>query len=105
VDLQPAAAAMPEFNRNGTEPNFFSVHGLISLSSSSTSNLCGQIQIYCQTYLNYDPASGPPPLTLPNYEEAKKFYDAYQDYKTRNILSQGLSGFNPGLVQREQELQ
>jgi hypothetical protein len=42
---------------------------------------------------------------LPDYEEAKKFYDAYQDYKTRSILSQGLSGFNPGLIQRSQELQ
>jgi hypothetical protein len=105
VDLQPTVASMPAFNRNVGQPNFFSVHGLISLSSSSTSNLCGQIQIYCQTYLNYDPASGPPPPDLPDYEEAKKFYEAYQDYKTRNILSQGLSGFNPGLVQREQELQ
>lgn len=105
VELQPTAASMPSFDGNTSQPNFFSVHGLISLSSSSTSNLCGQIQIYCQTYLNYDPASGPPPSTLPDFAEATKFYEAYQDYKTRNILSQGLSGFNPGLVQRAQELQ
>ena len=86
-------------------PNDFSVHGLISLSSASTSSLCSQIQIYCQTYLNYDPAGGPPDKSNPNYDEANKFYEAYQDYKTRNVLSQGLSGFNPGLVQRAQELQ
>ena len=105
VDLQPTAAAMSNFNQNPGQPNFFTFHGLISLSNTTTANLCGQIQIYCQTYLNYDPATGPPPAGLPDVDEATKFYEAYQDFKTRHILSQGLSGFNPGLVQRAQELQ
>lgn len=105
VDLEPTEAAMPNFARNEQTPNFFSTHGLISLSSSSTSNLCDQIKIYCTTYLNYDPSQGPPPTTLPNYDEALKFYNAYTDYQTRNVLSQGLSGFSESMVQRAQELQ
>jgi hypothetical protein len=105
VELQPSSAAMAQFNRNTGTPNFFTAHGLISLSSASTFSLCTQIQVYCQTYLNYDPATGPPQPSLPDYEEAEKFYKAYEDYKTRNFLSQGLSGFDPALVQRAQELQ
>lgn len=105
ADLQPLPGSMAGFNQNLTSPNFFSTHGLISLSSSSTSNLCGQIQTYCTTYLGFDPALGPPPPTLPDYDEALKFYKTYSDYKTRNILSQGLSGFNQALAQRAEELQ
>ena len=105
VEFQPSSGSMAQFNRNSGTPNFFTTHGLISLSSASTTSLCTQIQIYCQTYLNYDPASGPPQPSLPDYAEADKFYKAYEDYKTRNFLSQGLSGFNPGLLQRAQELQ
>jgi hypothetical protein len=105
VELQPSSGSIAQFNRNTGNPNFFTVHGLISLSSASTSSLCSQIRIYCQTYLSFDPAGGPPDPSLPNYEEALRFYNAYQDYKTRNFLSQGLSGFNPALIQRAQELQ
>lgn len=105
VDLEPTETAMPSFSRNLQQPNFFNTHGLISLSSSTTSNLCDQIKIYCTTYLNYDPSVGPPPETLPRYEEALKFYKSYMDYKTRMVLSQGLSGFNESMVQRAQELQ
>lgn len=105
VDLQPTAAAMSGFNRNTKSPNYFSTHGLISLSSSTTANLCDQIKIYCTTYLNYDPSLGPPPTDLPNYEQALRFYKAYSDFKTRTILSQGLSGFSESMVQRSQELQ
>jgi hypothetical protein len=105
VELQPSSGAIAQFNRNTDTPNYFTVHGLISLSSASTASLCSQIQIYCQTFLNYDPATGPPDPSLPDYDEAARFYKAYEDYKTRNILSQGLSGFNPALLQRAQELQ
>ena len=105
VELQPTAEAMPNFTPGGSALSNFSVHGLISLSSASTSSLCSQIQIYCRTYLNYDPASGPPDKSHPDFDEVSKFYASYQDYKTRNVLSQGLSGFNSGLVQRAQELQ
>jgi len=105
VELEPSSASIAQFNRNAGTPNFFTTHGLIALSSASTISLCSQIQIYCQTYLNYDPASGPPQPGIPDYDQANKFYKAYQDYKTRNFLSQGLSGFNAGLVQRAQELQ
>lgn len=105
IELEPTAAAMPGFNQNVQQPNFFTTHGLISLSSSSTSNLCDQIRIYCTTYLNYDPTTGPPDPKLPNYAQALRFYNAYTDYKTRNVLSQGLSGFTESMVQRAQELQ
>ncbi|MEL7114138.1 MAG: hypothetical protein AAGP08_00875, partial [Pseudomonadota bacterium] len=107
VELEPTAAAMPNFKAATTDGyrNSFSFHGLISLSSAATTSLCGQIQTYCKTYLNYDPASGPPQEGIDNYAEALKFYQSYEDYKTRDILSQGLSGFNAGLVTRAQELQ
>lgn len=105
VELQPDVAQVERFNTAPSVPNGFTVHGLISLSSSSTSSLCNQIQLYCQSYLGYDPAGGPPLSGIPDYDEALKFYTAYEDYKARNVLSQGLSGFNPGMVQRSQELQ
>lgn len=105
IDLQPTAESISQFNPNGENSNLFNTHGLISLSDATTSNLCGQIRIYCQTYLNYDPAGGAPPQTLPDFDEANKFFEAYQDFNTRNILSQGLSGFNPSLIQRAQHIQ
>ncbi|MDV3457685.1 hypothetical protein RZN05_11870 [Sphingomonas sp. HF-S4] len=105
VELQPQAAAMSNFTPGGTTANSFTFRGLIPLSSASTTSLCSQIQSYCLTYLAYDPGGGPPVQGAPDFAEKQNFYNAYQDYRTRNILSQGLSGFNAGLVQRAQELQ
>lgn len=105
VELQPTKAAIGKFSGGPTVTNDFDVHGLISLSSASTVSLCSQIQIYCQSNLDYDPANGPPPPDLPGFEQAKALYDAYTEYKTLNVLSQALSGFNPALMQRAQELQ
>lgn len=105
VELQPLASAMDGFTPGGATANSFTFRGLISLSSASTTSLCSQIQSYCLTYLAYDPASGPPIQGTPDFDEKQSFYGAYEDYRTRNILSQGLSGFNSGLVQRAQELQ
>ena len=105
VDLQPTAAGAPQFARSKAKNNFFSTHGVISLSSSTTANLCDQIATYCRLNLGYDPSAGPPVAGQPNYDQELKFYQSYTDYKTLNVLSQGLSGFSAGLVQRAQELQ
>ncbi|TKB52736.1 hypothetical protein [Ferrimonas aestuarii] len=105
VELQPSSSAINNFKPGTSTNNSFPVHGLISLSSAATTSLCDQISTYCSHYLNYDPQQGAPVSGTENYDEKLKFYQAYSDYKTRNILSQGLSGFNPGIVTREQELQ
>ena len=105
VGYQPRAGAASHFQKNLEAPNFFSLHGVTTLSSATTASIGDEIRSYCATTFDYDPSGGPPAATAPDYAELKLFYDAYLDFRTRNVLSQGLSGFNAGLRQRVQELQ
>ena len=105
VGYQPQPAAIANFQKNGTSPNFFPLSGVISLSSSVTANLSDQIRNYCTTTWAYDPASGPPADGSPDAAEQTLFYDAYQSFRNLGVLAQGLSGFNAALRQRVQELQ
>ena len=105
VGYQPQSATLTNFQKNLTSPNYFSLYGVVSLSSAATLNLLDQIRTYCTTTFDYDPSTGPPETTAPNCADMKLFYDAFRDFQSRSVLSQGLSGFNAGLRQRAQDLQ
>jgi len=74
------------------------------MSSNATYSLCEQISKYCATYLKYDPKVAPK-QTDTDYDTKILFYRAYKEFKSLRILSQGLNGFNPSLIQRVQEMQ
>jgi hypothetical protein len=105
IGYQPNAGSIPDFQIDQHAPNTFGLHGVITLSSSATANLCDQLRAYCMTTFNYDPASGPPRATDPEHTELQQFYEAYAAFRGLQVLSQGLSGFTSGLLQRAQELQ
>lgn len=104
VDYQPTAPA--SFEKSATLPNEINVSGVISLSSAATANFQNQIRTFCQQNLNnYDPAAGPPNKAASDYQEKQELYEAYTAFNNWSVLSQGLSGFNIGLLQQIQELQ
>src|SRR4030095_14391243 len=97
---QPQASSIGDFQKNLDAPNYCLLDGVIPLVSSSTANLCDQIEDYCTTTFGYDPARGPPQSSAPNVDELQLFYALYSRFRTQTLLSQGLSGFNAGLRQR-----
>jgi len=102
---QPVSDSIGNFQKDPNHRNYFDLYGVVTLASSSGANLCDQIRGYCTAKFNYDPALGGPNSSDANYEEEKLFFETYSRFRTLGVLSQGLGGFNAGLLQRLQELQ
>ncbi|WP_106743595.1 hypothetical protein [Yoonia maritima] len=104
VENHLTAASKGNFTGGSNGAYSFDLRGVIAMSSNATYSLCEQISKYCMTYLDYDPKL-PPDKSASDYDTKALFHGAYTAYKSKRILSQGLSGFNPALVQRVQEMQ
>ncbi|WP_299628404.1 hypothetical protein [uncultured Tateyamaria sp.] len=106
VEMHLKSSAAGNFSSTSGQSNHFGLQGVIAMSSNPTYVLCDQIAKYCATYLNYDPKVAPvQEPNDPDYDVKLLFHTSYMKYKSMRMLSQGLSGFNPSMIQRVQEMQ
>ncbi|MGH1354859.1 MAG: hypothetical protein ACRBBS_07260 [Thalassovita sp.] len=106
VEMHLKSSAAGNFSSTSGQSNHFELQGVIAMSANPTYVLCDQIAKYCQTYLDYDPKEAPKQQAGdPNYDVKLLFHKSYLEYNSLRMLSQGLSGFNPSMIQRVQEMQ
>ncbi len=76
-----------------------SLGGQVTLSTRSASNLLNQIRVYFSNALGLDITKGT--VSTAGWNDFQKdLYAVYEHFRTKTILSQGLNGFNSGLLQQ-----
>jgi len=90
----------PSLQQSGGQAQPVFLSGQVTLSTTSAANLLHQVRLYLKGAIGVDVAQGPmAPAGLKN-DFQRDLYAVYEDLRTRVTLSQGLNGFNAGLLQQ-----